>query len=104
MEAIEELADAARQASILLADDDPSEHRAQGRGSSSFLTVVALGNIVRTRPPPRRTASVLSPLAAAPFYAVLMGIAIRVCAGRGEIGSAKWLDRPSRSREYKIFQ
>uniref|UniRef100_A0A0D9X7Z7 dynamin GTPase n=1 Tax=Leersia perrieri TaxID=77586 RepID=A0A0D9X7Z7_9ORYZ len=49
MEAIEELselADATRQASSLLADDDPSEPRAQRRGGgSSFLTVVALGNI-----------------------------------------------------------
>ncbi|KAF2919728.1 hypothetical protein DAI22_08g157400 [Oryza sativa Japonica Group] len=48
MEAIEELselADATRQASALLADDDPSEQPAQRRGGSSFLTVVALGNI-----------------------------------------------------------
>lgn len=48
MEAIEELselADATRQASALLADDDPSELPAQRRGGSSFLTVVALGNI-----------------------------------------------------------
>ncbi|XP_015696150.1 dynamin-2A-like isoform X2 [Oryza brachyantha] len=47
MEAIEELselANATRQATAVLADDDPSDPSAQRRGGSSFLTVVALGN------------------------------------------------------------
>ncbi|XP_062192158.1 dynamin-2A-like [Phragmites australis] len=47
MEAIEELselADATMQGAALLADDDPSADRPNRRGSS-FLTVVALGNV-----------------------------------------------------------
>lgn len=48
MEELSELADATLQASALLADDD----RATWRGGSSFLTVVALGNVVRTLPLP----------------------------------------------------
>ncbi|KAM0905949.1 hypothetical protein ACQ4PT_016964 [Festuca glaucescens] len=48
MEAIEELsklADATTQASGLLADDDPADGATRRGGGSSFLTVVALGNV-----------------------------------------------------------
>ncbi|KAM0905953.1 hypothetical protein ACQ4PT_016964 [Festuca glaucescens] len=53
MEAIEELsklADATTQASGLLADDDPADGATRRGGGSSFLTVVALGNVVRSLP------------------------------------------------------
>ncbi|KAM0851179.1 hypothetical protein ACQ4PT_052598 [Festuca glaucescens] len=53
MEAIEELselADVTTQASGLLADDDPADGATRRGGGSSFLTVVALGNVVRSLP------------------------------------------------------
>jgi dynamin 1/3 len=46
MEELAELADTILQGTALLADDDPSEDRPSRRGSS-FLTVVAIGNVVR---------------------------------------------------------
>lgn len=110
MEAIEELselADATRQASALLADDDPSEQPAQRRGGSSFLTVVALGNIVRIvtyLPNPAGPALEGRDLV---FWLLIwwgIGIVIPcVCAGSGEIRGAQWIDRPPRSRQYSFF-
>lgn len=53
MEELAELADATLQGASLLADDDPSsaDDRRARRGSS-FLTAVAIGNVVRTLYPP----------------------------------------------------
>jgi glycine/D-amino acid oxidase-like deaminating enzyme len=53
MEELAELADATQQGASLLADDDPSsaDDRRARRGSS-FLTAVAIGNVVRTLYPP----------------------------------------------------
>ena len=49
MEAIDELAqlsESMRQASALLADEDIDETTSSSRRSSTFLNVVALGNVV----------------------------------------------------------
>jgi hypothetical protein len=51
MEAMEELADAVLQGAALLAADDGES--GAGRRGSSFLTVVAIGNVVRFLPPLR---------------------------------------------------
>ena len=48
MEELAELADATLQGAALLADDDPSAaDRPTPRRGSSFLTAVAIGNVVR---------------------------------------------------------
>lgn len=47
MEELAELADATLQGAGLLADDDPSAADRPTRRASSFLTVVAIGNVVR---------------------------------------------------------
>uniref|UniRef100_A0A0A9G3V3 dynamin GTPase n=1 Tax=Arundo donax TaxID=35708 RepID=A0A0A9G3V3_ARUDO len=45
MEEIAEIADAAMQGASLLADDDPADADRPGRRGSSFLNVVAIGNV-----------------------------------------------------------
>jgi hypothetical protein len=59
MEAMEELADAVLQGAALLAADDGDS--GAGRRGSSFLTVVAIGNVVRFLPP----------LRSSPLYALI---------------------------------
>ena len=54
MEELAELADTTLQGTALLADDDPSADDRPSRRGSSFLTVVAIGNVVRTPLRPNR--------------------------------------------------
>jgi hypothetical protein len=88
MEAIEELselADVTTQASGLLADDDPADGATRRGGGSSFLTVVALGNVVRSLPFAFSPSAVVRSVY---DLIVLAGIVTCVCAGRREIGGA----------------
>jgi hypothetical protein len=67
MEELAELADTTLQGTALLADDDPSADDRPSRRGSSFLTVVAIGNVVRTSsgPPSQSHATRSDPCAPA---------------------------------------